>query len=463
MKTNTDPQKIEELLTRGVENIYPKREFLEAQLKSGKQLTLYTGYDPTAPTLHIGHGITMLKLRQFQELGHKVIMLIGDFTGMIGDPTDKTSARQKLTRKQVLENCKNYKKQAANILDFDGENPVEVRFNSEWLGKLTFAEVVELSSYFTVQQMLERDMFEKRLRGEIQCAFCDTRFTQPYYTLADLSTTSQGTDFSNITKCPKCEKTVREMIDKGERTKLPQLFIPKQPIYLHEFLYPLMQGYDSVAMDVDGEVGGNDQTFNMLTGRDLMKIGIKIGDKKYEAKEKFVLTLKLLVDSSGKKMGKTEGNMVAFSDSPEDMFGKVMSWTDGMIKNGFELCTTLLVAEIEKYLKEIQNPRDQKLLLGYEIVKTFLGEPEALKAQQNFIRKFSEKEAPDEIPELKPSALDIITVLVEAKICKSKSEARQVISQGGVKINDKKVEGFEIQVKAGDVVQKGSRFFVKIK
>ncbi len=394
MKTNTDPQKIEELLSRGVENIYPKREFLEAQLKSGKQLTLYTGYDPTAPTLHIGHGITMLKLRQFQELGHKVIMLIGDFTGMIGDPTDKTSARQKLTRKQVLENCKNYKKQAGAILNLTGKNPVQVKFNSKWLAKMSFADVVELSSHFTVQRMMERDMFQNRIKEE-------------------------------------------------------------KPIYLHEFLYPLMQGYDSVAMDVDGEVGGNDQTFNMLAGRTLMK--------DLKNKEKFVLTSKLLVDSSGKKMGKTEGNMVAFSDTPEDMFGKVMSWTDGMIKNGFDLCTTMPVVEIEKYLKEIPNPRDQKLLLGYEIVKTFLGEPEALKAQQNFIRKFSEKETPDDIPELKPTALDIITVLVEAKICKSKSEARQVISQGGVKINDKKVEGFEMQVKAGDVVQKGSRFFVKIK
>lgn len=402
MPVNTDSQKIEELLSRGVENIYPKVDFLRAQLKSGKQLTLYTGYDPTAPTLHVGHGITMLKLRQFQQLGHKVIMLIGDFTGMIGDPTDKTSARQKLTREQVLANCQNYQKQAANILDFAGENPVEVKFNSDWLAKMSFADVVELASHFTVQRMMERDMFQNRAKEE-------------------------------------------------------------KPIYLHEFLYPLMQGYDSVAMDVDGEVGGNDQTFNMLAGRDLMKIGIKIGDKQYKSKEKFVLTSKLLVDASGKKMGKTEGNMVAFSDTPEDMFGKVMSWTDGMINNGFVLCTTLPTAEIEKFLKETQNPRDQKLRLAFEIVKTFLGEAEAVKAQENFIKTFSKKETPDEIPELKPSSLDIITVLVEAKICKSKSEARQVIAQGGAKINDKKVESIEEKVKVGDIVQKGSRFFVKIK
>ncbi|MBI2038009.1 MAG: tyrosine--tRNA ligase [Candidatus Magasanikbacteria bacterium] len=393
MSVNTGAQKIEELLSRGVENIYPKKEFLESRLKSGEQLTLYTGYDPTAPSLHIGHGITMLKLRQFQDLGHKIIMLIGDFTGMIGDPTDKTSARQKLTRKQVLENCKNYKKQAEAILNFKGSNKVEVKFNSKWLGKMSFEDVVELSSHFTVQRMLERDMFENRMKEE-------------------------------------------------------------KPIYLHEFLYPLMQGYDSVAMDVDGEVGGNDQTFNMLAGRTLMK-GLK-------NKEKFVLTTKLLVDASGKKMGKTEGNMVSLSDKPEDMFGKVMSWTDEMMSKGFELCTTLPMDEVKKLESSTPNPRDLKLKLAFEIVKTFLGEKFAKSAQENFHRVFQERSKPQEIPELKPSVNDIITVLVESQICKSKSEARQVIAQGGVKINDKKVEAIDVQVKAGDVVQKGSRFFVKI-
>ena len=394
MPVNTDSQKIKELLERGVENIYPKKEFLEAQLKSGKQLTLYTGYDPTAPTLHIGHGITMLKLRQFQDLGHKIIMLIGDFTGMIGDPTDKTSARQKLTRKQVLENCKNYKKQAAAVLNFSGKNPVQVKFNSKWLAKMSFADVVELSSHFTVQRMMERDMFENRMKEE-------------------------------------------------------------KPIYLHEFLYPLMQGYDSVAMDVDGEIGGNDQTFNMLAGRTLMK--------DLKNKEKFVLTTKLLVDSSGKKMGKTEGNMVAFADKPEDMFGKVMSWTDGMIAHGFELCTTLPMVEIQKLQAENANPRDLKMRLAYEVVKTFLGEKYAKIASDHFSKVFQEKAKPQDIPELKPSALDIITVLVESNICKSKSEARQVVGQGGVKINDEKVTAIDAQVKPGDIIQKGSRFFVKIK
>lgn len=398
-KVSTDPKKIEELLTRGVENIYPKKDFLEARLKEGRQLTLYTGYDPTAPTLHIGHAITMMKLRQFQDLGHKVIMLIGDFTGTIGDPTDKTSARQQLTRKQVTKNCKGYQKQAAAILNFYGSNAVTVKYNGKWLGKLNFADVLELTSHFTVQRMLERDMFVRRAQEQ-------------------------------------------------------------KPIYLHEFLYPVMQAYDSVAMDVDGEVGGNDQTFNMLAGRDLMK--------ELKNKEKFVLTTKLLTDASGKKMGKSEGNMIALSDTPENMFGKVMSWTDDMIIIGFELCTKVPPEEIKEMdakLKSGANPRDIKLRLAGEVVKTFLGEKQAQAAKEYFVSTFAKKEIPDEMPEIRPGAYEVTVVLVESKICKSKSEARQVIDQGGVKVNEEKVAAgdYSRAVKSGDIVQKGSRWFVRVK
>ncbi len=391
-----DVEKIEELLSRGVENIYPNREFLEERLKSGEQLTLYTGYDPTAPTLHIGHGITMLKLRQFQDLGHKIIMLVGDFTGMIGDPTDKTSARKKLTREEVLENSKEYQSQAAKILRFDGDNPVELKYNSEWHDKMSFSDVIELVSHFTVQQMMERDMFQERLKQE-------------------------------------------------------------KPIYVHEFMYPLMQGYDCVAMDVDGEVGGNDQTFNMLTGRTLMK--------EMKKKEKFVLTNKLLVDASGKKMGKTEGNMIALADSPEDVFGKVMSWTDDMIVLGFELCTPIPTNEIkniEKEMKDGANPRDFKLRLAFEVTKSFLGEDAAKLGQDHFAKVIQSKDKPDEIPEIKPSNNDIITVLVESELCTSKGDARRNIDGGGVRINDAKVESYDATVKTGDIIQKGKRFFVKI-
>ena len=384
---------IAQLLQRGVENIYPSKEFLEARLRDGKPLTLYTGYDPTAPTLHIGHGITLLKLRQFQELGHEVILLIGDFTGVIGDPTDKGAARTKLTREEVLGNCKEYKKQASAILDFSGKNPAEIKFNSEWHSQMNEQDMLELASHFTVQQLLERDMFEKRMAEE-------------------------------------------------------------KPIYLHEFFYPLMQGYDSVAMDVDGEVGGNDQTFNMLAGRTLMK--------EIKHKEKFVLTTKLLADDSGKKMGKSEGNMIALSDTPADMFGKVMRWSDAMMKNGFELCTRVPMDEVPAILKA-SNPRDAKLRLAYEVTKTFLGEAAAKEGQERFAEVIQSKELPEDIAEITPSAYDIVTVLVEGGLAKSKGEARRLIEQSGVKINGEKVLSAETEVKPGDIIQKGNRSFVRIK
>jgi tyrosyl-tRNA synthetase len=388
--------KLSTLLERGVEKIFPSREFLEKKLKSDEKLTLYVGYDPTAPTLHIGHAITLMKLRDFQELGHKVIFLVGDFTALIGDPTDKSAARVKQSREEVLENCKLYKEQASTILNFEGENAAELRFNNDWLGKLSFVDVIELASHFTVQQMLERDMFEKRMKEE-------------------------------------------------------------KPIFLHEFFYPLMQGYDSVAMDVDGEVGGNDQTFNMLAGRDLMK--------DLKGKEKFVLATKLLVDSNGKKMGKSEGNMIALSDSPEDMFGKVMRWSDEMIVPGFEICTRVPmheVKEVELQMKNGANPRDFKLNLAYHITEMFLGAEAARRGRDNFSAVIQGNEKPAEIPELQPSAYDIATVLVEAEFCTSRGDARRQIEGKGVKLNDEVVEAVDQSVKAGDVVQKGKRFFVKV-
>lgn len=385
-------KKIEEVLTRGVENVYPTREFLEKLLTSKKKLVIYTGYDPTAPTLHIGHGITMLKLRQFQELGHKIIFLIGDFTGMIGDPTDKSSARQQITREQVLANCKNYKKQASAILDFGGQNPVEIKYNSKWFLKMDFGNVLELSSNFTVQRMLERAMFQERMK--------------------------EG-----------------------------------KPIYVHEFMYPIMQAYDSVVMDVDGEIGGNDQTFNMLAGRDLMKT--------LKGKEKFVLTMKLLTDTSGKKMGKSEGNMIALSDSPEDMFGKVMSWPDGMIAAGFELCTKMPMDEVNKITKA-DNPRDAKIRLAGEIVAMYHSEAAAKKAEENFISQFSKKEVPEEIREVKVKSKNILDVLVETKICSSKGDARRNVLQGGVTVDGEIVKDFNFEVKSGAIIKKGKRHFVKI-
>lgn len=394
----TDPKKIEQLLTRGVEHIYPSSEFLEARLKEGKQLSLYLGIDPTGPDLHIGHSIQLRKLRQFQDLGHKIILLIGDFTGMIGDPTDKSAARVRLTREQVLKNAERYKEQAGKILDFQGENPVEVKYNSEWLGKMSFADVVELASNFTVQQMLERDMFDHRMK--------------------------EG-----------------------------------KPIYMHEFMYPLMQGQDSVAMDVDGEVGGNDQTFNMLAGRTLMKA--------VKGKEKFVIADKLLADPTGKKMGKSEGNMITLADSSDEIFGKIMSWTDGMIVSGFEILTEVDYEAVQKELDGGANPRDLKARLARTIVTQYFNETEAQDASDRFDQLFQKKEIPDEVPDhIIASSMTIVDILVDSKLASSKSDARRLIEGGGVKVNEIVVEHLDQMIEPtseGVLIQKGKRHFIRVK
>jgi tyrosyl-tRNA synthetase len=398
MKNQNEENLIEEILDRGVENIYPSREFLEKKLRSEEILRLYTGYDPTAPFLTLGHAVTLLKLKQFQELGHKIIILIGDFTAMIGDPTGKSKARVKLTAEQVKKNYQVYREQIGKIIDLNGLNPAEMKFNSQWLGKLNFSEIIELASNFTVQRMLERDMFEKRMKEE-------------------------------------------------------------KPIYLHEFLYPLMQGYDSVVMDIDGEVGGNDQTFNMLAGRALMK--------NLKNKEKFVLTLKLLTDSSGTKMSKSEGTSISLAETPENMFGKVMSWDDSMIINGFIICTRVPMAEIQIMEKQMKNdevnPRDLKIKLAFEITRTLLGDKEAETGKNNFERVIQKKEEPAKILFLKPKNYRLVFVLVEAKLAASYSEARRLIEQGGVKVNFIKATSPLQILKGGDVLRKGKLNFLKIK
>ncbi len=452
-----DKQKIEELLTRGVENIYPNRDFLEKLLYSRKRLTLYTGYDPTAPTLHIGHSITMLKLRQFQGLGHKVIMLIGDFTGMIGDPTDKTATRKQLTRKQVLENCKEYKKQASAILDFKGKNPVELKYNSKWLAKMNFAEVLELASHFTVQRMLERDMFEKRmLITYARCRKCNDLF-KPKIQFSTKEAFDTALPIIISTNCQICgERTVVEKKD----LILAELESPA-PIYLHEFLYPVMQAYDSVIMDVDGEVGGNDQTFNMLAGRTLMK--------ELKNKEKFVLTTKLLTDTSGKKMGKSEGNMIALSGSPQEMFGKVMSWSDDLIVNGFILCTRLPESEIKKLEQDLKsgvNPRNLKIKLAGEIVKIYYGDKAANSAEENFNKIFREHLIPEDIKTEKINRGNhkLIDLIFDYRLVSSKAEARRLIEQGGVEINQNIIKDWQaiVNIELPQIIKAGKRRFLRL-
>jgi tyrosyl-tRNA synthetase len=401
-KVITDQNKINDVLDRGVEKIFPNREELEKVLLSGKRIRLYCGFDPSAPSLHIGNAICLNKMSQFQDLGHEVIFLIGDFTGMIGDPTDKSSARKKLTREEVLANAKFYKKQASGYLKFDGPNPAQVRYNSEWSDRMTFKDLIEVSANFTVQQMLARDMFQERLKEE-------------------------------------------------------------KPIYLHEFLYPLAQGYDSVGMDVDLEVGGNDQMFNMLCGRDLMRA--------IKGKEKFVLTGKLIADDAGKKMGKSEGNAVFLDQTPEDMYGTIMSWTDGVIGIGFELCTKLSMEDIKDIYKELSdgqtNPRDLKMKLAFEIVKINCGEDKARAAQEFFVRTVQKKEVPVEVEsvKLKVKSYKIVDLLSEINLASSKGEARRLISQGGIKVNGEVIKDVDANIDIkdeGTLIQRGKRQFVKV-
>ncbi|MCX6739935.1 MAG: tyrosine--tRNA ligase [Candidatus Parcubacteria bacterium] len=404
-KVITDEQQIEKVLSRGVETIYPDKDSLKKVLMSGKRIKLYCGFDPTATSLHIGNALNIRKLAKFQELGHEVIFLVGDFTAMIGDPTDKKAARTQLSRNQVLSNCKSWKKQAQNLIKFSGSNPAKLMYNSKWLGKMKFADVLQLASHFSVQQMMERDMFQKRLADE-------------------------------------------------------------KPVFIHEFMYPLMQGYDSVALDVDLEIGGNDQTFNMLAGRTLMRV--------LKDKEKFVLTQKLLTDPTGKKMGKTEGNMINLTDTAEDIFGKVMSWTDQMIKIGFEILTDIPLEEIEKMgeaMNKGANPRDFKLQLAYEVVKIYKDADSAEASRDNFIKVFSQGQKPEEINEyrIKVSAGNfsvagnLINILVETGLASSKSEARRLIEQKGVKSNDVVIEDVnQVLTKGKHLIQKGKRFFVNV-
>ena len=389
-----------ELLTRGIANIYPSKEFLEAKILKGEKLTIYLGIDPTGPTLHFGHGIPLKKLGDFQKAGHKIILLMGDFTAMIGDPTDKSAARKQLTHKEVMNNLKAYKKQASKLISFSGKNPAQFKFNSTWLAKMKFEEVLSLASNMTVSQMLERDMFQGRIKEGKQ-------------------------------------------------------------ILIHEFMYPLMQAYDSVAMNVDGEIGGNDQTFNMLAGRTLMK--------SLKNKEKFVLTTKLLEDNTGKKMGKTEGNMVALSDSAEEMFGKIMSWNDNLIIPAFELCTSVPMLDVESIatdmLRGALNPRDAKMRLAREIIALYHSVEKADKAQENFISTFQKKEIPENIQTTKAEINEqLVDVFLRANIVSSKTEFRRLVDEHAITNLSTEVGIADSTIKAKlGVYRIGKKRFIEIK
>ncbi len=452
----TDPKKIEEVLTRGVEAIYPAVAVLRKKMIAGERLKLYCGYDPSGPSLHLGHMITLKKLSQFQKLGHEVIMLIGDFTGMIGDPTDKTVARKKMAREQVLEKAQNYKKQASKFLKFVGTNSAKILYNSQWLDKMSFVDVVELASNFTVQQMIIRDMFERRFYGEVKCKKCSHIFAYKNQIVNSPSNKDFG-EGTCVVKyvlgfCPKC----------GHRNKSPRIVSLPKPIYLHEFLYPLAQAYDSVAMDVDLEIGGKDQTFNMLCGRDLLKI--------LKNKEKCVLATKLFTDSSGKKMGKTEGNMVNLDEKPEGMYGKIMAWPDSVLVLGLELLTDVSLKEIKEIAAKLQsgrvNPRDIKAKLAREVITLFSNSISAGKAEKEFNKVFKENKLPSKIPvaTIREKTLSILDLLVKTGLSNSKSEAKRLVLQRGVKIAGTIQDDWQkiIDISPGLIIQIGKRKICKI-
>ena len=388
-----------EQIRRGADEILIESE-LKTKLERGKPLRIKAGFDPTAPDLHLGHTVLINKLRQFQDLGHEVMFLIGDFTGMIGDPTGKSVTRPPLTRDDVIENARTYEQQIFKILD---PEKTLVMFNSSWMGEMSAADLIQLAAKHTVARMLERDDFNKRYTGG-------------------------------------------------------------QPIAIHEFLYPLIQGYDSVAMKADVELGGTDQKFNLLVGRELQK--------HFGQEPQVVLTMPILEGLDGvQKMSKSLNNYIGIADPADEMFGKLMSISDDLMWRYFELLSFRPLAEIEQFKQEIaagKNPRDIKFLLGEEIVARFHSQAEAIKARENFIARFQKGAMPDDMPEIElqsaGGSLPIANLLKDAGLSKSTSEAMRSIQQGAVRVDGERVEDKAVQLAAGGeyVVQVGKRKFARV-
>lgn len=383
---------IYEALTRGVVEVLPTKKGL-ADLMAKKKITLYQGFDPSMPSLHLGNFVGLMKLRQFQKLGHKVIFLVGDFTGMIGDPTDKLATRKQLTREQVLGNAKNWKKQAGKILNFGGHNPAKILFNSSWLDKVSFRDLIQITSNISHQQMIERDMFQERIK-------------------------------------------------KGA------------VIHFHELLYPIAQGYDSVAMNVDLEVGGSDQLFNMMVGRTLIKA--------IKNKEKFVLTTKLLVDKEGQKVGKTTGNALFLDSTPENFYAGIMSFPDEVVPLSFELLTELSLDGIEEKAKK--NPMGEKKRLAFEVVKFLWGENSAKNAQKAFETTFQKRQTPEliQIVKITEKSLPLLDLVFATKLVTSKSEAKRLISQNAIDVDGKTISDTTREVVLPATIKIGKTKFVKI-
>ena len=387
-----------DLLTRGTEEIIPEESFLE-QIKSKKSLRIKAGFDPTSPDLHLGHTVLLNKMKIFQDLGHEVIFLIGDFTGQVGDPSGVNETRPVLTEDQLNKNAETYKQQVFKILDPD---KTEIRFNSEWMKSVDPSEFIKMLSSYTVARMLERDDFSKRYKSQ-------------------------------------------------------------QPISIHEFLYPILQGYDSVKLDADVELGGTDQKFNLLLGREVQK--------HYGQKQQSIMTVPLLEGLDGvKKMSKSLGNYIALEDKPDDIFGKVMSISDDLMWRYFSLLSFKSSKKISEYKKEIEegtNPRDIKFLLAEEIVERFnpgLGEV----SKENFINRFQKGNISQEIEEIKliiDSESELLTrIIKESALLSSTSEALRMIKQGAVKLNDERVLDAKLTLQKGssNIIQVGKKKVAKI-
>ena len=388
-----------ELIARGTDEILIEEELVK-KLEKGKPLKIKAGFDPTAPDLHLGHTVLINKLRQFQKLGHEIYFLIGDFTGMIGDPTGKNVTRKPLTREQVLENARSYEEQIFKILD---KKKTKVVFNSEWMGKMDAADMVQLASSQTVARMLERDDFSKRYKGG-------------------------------------------------------------QAIAIHEFLYPLIQGYDSVALQADVELGGTDQKFNLLMGRQLQE--------QHGQEPQIVITMPILEGLDGvQKMSKSLGNYIGITDAPDEMFGKIMSVSDDLMWRYFELLSFRPMQEIDGFRKRVEqgeNPRDIKFLLAEEIIERFHDMAAAKKARENFIARFQKGAMPDEMPEemiaSSSEGLPIANVLRDGGLVSSTSEAIRMIKQGAVRIDGERVEDRGVEIEAGSThtFQVGKRKFARV-
>ncbi len=389
-----------EEIKRGCDEILLEKD-LQERLSEKRPLRIKAGFDPTAPDLHLGHTVLINKLRQFQELGHEVLFLIGDFTAMIGDPTGKNVTRKPLTKEQVLANADTYKQQVFKILD---PEKTTVCFNSEWMGKMTAADMIQLAAQHTVARMLERDDFDKRYKDN-------------------------------------------------------------QPIAIHEFLYPLVQGYDSVALKSDIELGGTDQKFNLLMGRELQK--------NYGQKPQVIMTMPILEGLDGvQKMSKSLNNYIGINDQPNDMFGKIMSISDELMWRYFELLSFKPIKEITAYKQSIEkegaNPRDIKFELAIEIIARFHDQAAAEGAKQDFIQRFQKGQLPDEIPEHKLDSAKcpwmIGAALKDAGLVGSTSEAIRMIKQGAVKMDGKKIDNakLELDLSSDLILQVGKRKVAKV-